>query len=150
MRSYASGTTVSEAKSHFEISLLLKRYGCEGTGYAEHEGEVRFMFAKNGQTYRFTIRLPESEDAVKVDSNYRPSKHGSRLDYERSRKTRALVAVIKAQLVAIEEGITSFEEMFIGQVVTDNGQTIAERWAPEAKQRALEGRFPSALPGGSK
>jgi hypothetical protein len=147
MNSYASGTKVSEAKSHFELQQLFKKFGCEGTGYMEHEDETRLMFAKDGVTYKFTLRFPDGESQIKVGSNYRPGTHGSKLDYERARKMRALVMIVKAQLVAIEEGIATWDDMFIGQTVTDNGQTIAERWGPQVTQKCLEGVYPSVLPG---
>lgn len=143
---YASGTKVSEARSHHELQIILRKYGCGESGYMDQGTSTSLLFSKNGVTYRFTLEFPQDEQDVRHYDRYRPSEHGTKLEYERARKMRALVAVVKAQLVAIDEGIITFEEMFVGQAVTDNGQTVAERWAPEIAQNALAGRFPSALP----
>jgi len=147
-RPYASGTKVSEAKSHFELTQILKKYGCNETGWMDKDTQSTLGFTREGVTYRFTLDLPLDESKIRVGREYRPSTHGSKLDYERARKMRALVAVVKAQLIAIEEGITTFDRMFVGSAVTDNGQTVAERWAPEIARKALDGTYPSALPGG--
>lgn len=149
-RPYAGGTTVTEARSHFELQSLLKKYGCLETGWMDQGGRNSLIFSRDNVTYRFSVDLPQDDAEIKVDRNYRASKHGTRAEYERSRKMRALIAVVKAQLVAVDEGIIRFDEIFIGQAVTDNGQTVAERWAPEVQRKALEGTFPSSLPGGSR
>ncbi len=44
------------------------------------------------------------------------------------RRWRALAAVIKAKLVAVEDNISTMEQEFLAYVVLPNGQTLGE-WA---------------------
>lgn len=143
---FAQGTKVDMARSHSELRQLLMKYGASQAGSFGDEATESLMFAKDGLTYRFTLTLPTTEGECRKFPEYRPGRHGTLLDAERNRRMRAFVAVIKAKLIAIDEGIATFESEFIGNAVTDNGQTVAERWAPEIKQAALAGRVPSALP----
>jgi hypothetical protein len=143
---FAQGTKVDMTRSHVELRQLLMKYGASQAGSFGDESTESLMFAKDGLTYRFTLTLPTTEAECRGFQGYSFNRHGTKLDAERNRRMRAFVSVIKAKLIAIDEGIATFESEFIGNAVTDNGQTVAERWAPQIKAAALEGKVPSALP----
>ena len=157
-RPYASGTKVTEDRSHFELRTLLRKFGCSETGSAATTEAEILMFTKGAFTYRFTLPMPEPMDAVKTQAEIgrRLSKkvhYSAReaLDLERARRLRSLVLLIKAKLIAVEEGISTVEKEFLGQMVTPSGQTVEELWLPEIERAQLEGRMPNtlALPGRS-
>jgi hypothetical protein len=62
---------------------------------------------------------------------------------------RALSVVIKAKLVAVEEGIVTFEEEFGMHMVLPNGSTVAEHITPYIDQAYLEGNVAPLLQIGS-
>jgi hypothetical protein len=141
---------VDASRTLQELRKLLIKHGANEFGSALVAGREAIVFSRDGITYRFSVpvAVTESEVPEPVRKAYRRAVHGPDLvEHENNRRLRSLAAVIKAQLIAIEDGILSFEETFIGGTVTDNGQTVAERMAPELKRASLEGRIPRALPG---
>ncbi len=53
--------------------------------------------------------------------------------------------LIKAKLIAVNEGITTFEAEFLSHACLASGNTVGEQVIPEMKQAALDGRMPKAL-----
>jgi hypothetical protein len=158
-RSFAEGTTVTAGRTKGEIEDMLMRRGVEQFGTMASASEATVMFAYKGLTYRITIKLPDREDPrfttyKQGSSTFRraDSAIDEKWSAELNRKWRALAAVIKAKLIAVEEEISSFEAEFLSHVVTDTGQTLGDRMIPDLKAAALDGRIPSALalPGRSK
>lgn len=148
---FAAGTKVPEIVTHQQIRSLLRRYGCSETGsYDTPDAEV-LLFARDRVTYRFTLPIPDEETAKQ--SIYDRTGPKERRHYpgpeaqqrERARRLRALLAVVKAKLIAVDEGISTLEQEFLAEIVTDNGQTYGERVVPEIRQAAMDGRIPTAL-----
>jgi hypothetical protein len=59
---------------------------------------------------------------------------------------RRLLLVIKAKLAAIDIGILSFEDAFIGETVFPDRQTVAEYMAPQIEAAYSSGQMPKLLP----
>ncbi len=157
-RKFAEGTTVNAGRTKGEIEDMLTSRGIEQFGSLADKKSATVMFSYRGLTYKITIDLPDREDQ-KFSTYMRGSIRYEREPHvadklwsdEVNRKWRALAAVIKAKLIAVDEGITTFEDEFLSHIVTDNGDTLGARMIPQVKAAALEGRMPSALalPGGS-
>lgn len=147
-KKFAAGTKVDVARTMHELRTLLVRYGADEFGSAMMGGAEAVMWTRNGITYRVAVPLVVSESEVPDSVRKAMIKQGIKADpveHENNRRMRALLNVVKAQLIAIDDGITTFEETFVGAAVTDNGQTVAERMSPEIKRAALEGRVPRSL-----
>ena len=50
-------------------------------------------------------------------------------DAEINRRWRAFGMIVKAKIVAVEEGISTIEKEFFGNVLLANGKTVAETYA---------------------
>lgn len=156
---YASGTTVAAAKTQGEIMGLLGKRGVTKIAtFSDDEKRVySIAFEHDGVPYRCSLPLPDPSEP-----RFNQYKQGSSIfertesakaklyEEEVNRKWRAFGMVIKAKIVAVEEGISTMQAEFIGNAILGNGLTVAETHAPELAQLAALGRLPAlALPGGS-
>lgn len=147
MASYAQGTTVPVEKSQSEILAMLKKIGItrKAMGQEDNVSSVGFEYA--GISYRISIEIPDrSERQFQRDGrNVQRTAEGvtKAWEAEERRRWRALVLVMKAKFVAIEDKVATFEKEFLAYAVTDNGQTLGERIIP-----AMQSGAPLALPGG--
>lgn len=155
-RPYAAGTTVTANRTEAEIKDLLTRRGVTKIATMVDCDAFSIVFEFGGVAYRSKLPLPDPEDPAFTEYSqksvtYRRAENASRELYakELNRRWRAFGMVIKAKLVAVEEGISTMQEEFFGQAVTGNGQTVAERFLPELP-KILGGSAMSALAGGGK
>ena len=142
---YAEKTTVSVQKSKADIENLLKKYGANEFGYATKGNQAMVAFSMEGRKIRVLINMPVYEDlaltangkkrtAIQIDNAY--------AQMERQR-WRALLLIVKAKLEAIEQGITTFEEEFMANIVLPDGRTIAETILPQMETQYLEHGAPT-------
>lgn len=109
---------------------MLKGREATKTALLDFGDSVSIMFERDGVSYR--ISGPLADDMR-----------------EARRLWRVVVMVTKARLVAVEEGVSTFEQEFIGQVVLPGGRTLAESYAADLPALASSGATPQlALPGG--
>lgn len=131
-RRYAASTEVSAERSRTEIERLLRRFGATGFAYAwsEHAATVAFHIA--GLTVRIAVTLPHQGDPEfsRTPTGRQRTARQAEEAYEAEcrRRWRALAAVIKAKLVAVEDNISTLENEFLAFIVLPNGQTLGE-WA---------------------
>lgn len=155
---YASGTTVAAAKTQGEIMGLLGRRGVTKIAtFSDDDKRVySIAFEYEGVPYRCSLPLPDPAEErfcnyYQGKVLYERTENAKRELYtkEVDRKWRAFGMVIKAKIVAVEEGISTMAAEFIGNAILGNGLTVAETHAPEMAQLAALGRLPAlALPGG--
>jgi hypothetical protein len=72
------------------------------------------------------------------------------MDRELRRRWRALLMVIKAKLVSVEDGISTIEREFMADVVLPNGKTLGEWVAPQLDAAYQSGGMPALMPGGNE
>jgi hypothetical protein len=108
MASFAARTKVPIGRSRDEIERLVKRYGAKGFASAWHEDTARIEFVAHDRRIRFTVKVPEKEQAGR-------------------QKWRALLLLVKAKLEAVDSRIVTFEEAFVGETVMSDGKTVWER-----------------------
>ena len=151
---FAEGTTVSPGQSREEISKLLRKYGAGKFAYMDDENESQAIvgFELRGRTYRFIIRLPAMRDFVFTTTGKRRSEAQIKVVHNQAVKEhwRAMVAVIKGKLIAIENGIETFEEVFLKYAVVpgSGGQTVGEMLEPQLQEAYATGKMPPLLPSG--
>jgi hypothetical protein len=119
--------------------------------------ENAVVFEIQERRVKFMLRLPE---ASAREFNYsKPAKNNppkrltegaafARWDQACRRKWRALLIAIKAKLVAIDEGIETFEEAFLAHVVLPDGQTVGEVTRPRIEAAYKENRMVPLMPSG--
>lgn len=124
---YAAGTKVPPERSRMEIESTLKRFGADQFLYGHDVTQVMVAFRYQGRHVRFTVKLPEKEQAVRE-------------------RYRALLLAIKSKLTVVEVGIATFEDEFMAHVVLPDGSTVGEWMAPQIEAAYQDGRMPNLLP----
>ena len=157
-RRYAEGTQVPVEKTQAEISTLLTKMGVIQQMTAQTVDAITVAFVLRGVAYRLTVPKPDPTlpafTRVKINAcSWKPANAqqvGEKVALETARRLRALGALIKARMVAVQEGIITVEQAFIGDIVVGaNGQTLADHALPQIAKAIEEGRQPCmlALPG---
>jgi hypothetical protein len=147
--SYAKDTSVSVSKSQATIRKLLLDRDADQIAFAEDAGESKAVvaFRMRGRAVRIELRLP-SRDEERFTHTPATLKERSReaatKAWEQACRSqwRALFLVIKAKLVAVEAGITTFEREFLADMVLPNGETAGQFLLPQVEL----GTMPPMLP----
>jgi hypothetical protein len=134
---YAQDTKVPVDRSRAEIERNLIRFGASGFGYAWQGGKEQVIFTFDQKQVRMEVPMPDKAE-YRTDEPFQK---------ERRRRWRSLAMIVKAKLVAVSDGITTFEDEFLSYFVTPDGTTIGQRLIPRLNAAALEGRLPPLLEG---
>jgi hypothetical protein len=135
MSGYATRTTVAPSRTRAEIEHELEKRGASAFGYNRDGQRNVIAFTLKGLQVRMDLPMPDPGDfpdyrarnGVKVSGQ-------ARYDEEVKRRWRALLLVVKAKLVAVDEGITSLEREFLADVVLPDGATVLEKVSPAIEQ----------------
>ena len=129
---YAASTEVTPERSRTEIERSLRRFGATSFAYAWVDDTATIAFHIGGLTVRISVPLPRPDDnelRLTPTGRRRTERQAAGVyEAECRRRWRALAAVIKAKLVAVEDNISTIEQEFLAYVVLPDGQTIGE-WA---------------------
>lgn len=148
--SYASETTVSPEKTRMEIERLLFKFGATEFGIFTKMDHGGVAFVMRGIRIAIEIPLPSRDRFATFTGRYGRKKARSpdaiHREYEQAVRSRwrSLCLLIKAKLVGVEEGATTFEVEFMPYMVTASGQTIGRQMLPFI-QKAQEGGGPLLL-----
>lgn len=153
MSDYAKGTSVSADKSRAEIERTLQRFGADQFLYGWEAEQAVIQFRARGKLIRFLLPLPSKNDPrfthTPSQGNRRTVEAALR-EWERATRQvwRALLLIVKAKLVAVEDGITEFESEFLAHIVLPDGQTVGGWIMPQVDAAYELGTMPAALPMG--
>ena len=146
MTTYARQTTVPVERSVAEVQRLLRRFGAGD--FAQFTSEQRetagVVFARLGISYRMTFRLPREEEFLQTpQGRMRTSDKMVEQAHQQEvrRLWRSLALLVKAKLVAVEDGIADFEQEFLPAAMLESGATIAEEGVPRLLEAAKTGRL---------
>lgn len=105
------------------------------------------MFSIKGLAIQITIDLPERDSFGKTDKGRVRKQSQADVAYGQAvrQRWRSLVLMVKAKLVAIEDGITTVEKEFLSFIVLPEGITIGEKLVPQIKKMAETGTVPKLL-----
>src|SRR3990167_3602515 len=140
--SYASNTVVPEDRSRTEIERALMRYGASRFGYMREERRAMIGFTYRNISVQMIIPLPDPrDDAFTRTPTGRQKRTNISVLYEQEvrRRWRSLALAIKAKLVAVADGVCSFEAEFLPYMVTNDGQTVAQKMLPMIEQATMGG-----------
>ena len=148
MAKYAQGTNVSVEKSLAEIQQTLRRYGADGFGYAEFQGQAKVEFQAHKRFIRFIITMPGRHDSEFVHTASRKQVRSADVAYREweaacRQRWRALALCIKAKLEAVESQISEFENEFMANIVMPDGKTVAEHVGPAIAEAYVSGNVNS-------
>jgi hypothetical protein len=134
MGRYARNTRVDFRKSIMDIEKELTRFGASKFAYIRGDLSTAILFEYHGKAIRMQLELPNmSDDEFKLTPTGRKTSTENQIKkWEQGIKQRwrALLLLVKAKLVSIEDGISSFEVEFLPYIVTSNRKTIAENIVP--------------------
>lgn len=160
--SYASGTAVTEDRSRAEIEKLLTKIGAARfavmTDVEARKATIGFQF-KNLRI-EMSISLPNVNDKKfkhTPSGRWTVSEDRAYQEYlaEVRRRWRSLALALKAKMVAVDDGITTFEHEFLPYMIAADGQSVAAKLMPDV-ERAMAGgglhvtMLPALPPGESK
>jgi hypothetical protein len=150
MTRYAADTSVSIDRSKGEIERTLARYGAESFAYATEQHQAMIAFRLHGRMIRFMLKLPDpaAPEWTRTETG-RPRRGNAASEaYQQAQRQcwRALALIIKAKLEAVEAGIVSLDQEFLGYTLLADGQTMAE-----AAEKLIEANYakygmPNLLP----
>lgn len=157
MGQYAKETSVPVERSKQEIERTLARYGASEFVYGSKQDRAMVGFVLENRRIRFLLPLPNPKDEkyLRTDGGRqrRPGKHTSELaqrawEQDCRQRWRALALTIKAKLEAVEVGIATIDEEFLGYMILPNGSTMSEWAAPQLTKFYEKGSMPPLLPSG--
>lgn len=136
MTGYAATTRVTRAATHAEIEKILTRFGATkfAAGWEENHGFISFVYGSRTAPARtVTVRVPMPDRGhssfVLTPSTKRPrSVTAAEAAYNQAVRARwrSLALVVKAMLVAVDAGILTFEEAFLGYTELPDGGTVSQ------------------------
>lgn len=131
---YAKGTKTSISTSEEQIKTMLRKAGAEAIAMMEERASAVIAFHLNGRSIRFRLPLPARDDFVRSESG-RQARSAGTIDaawMQASRERwRQLHLCIKAKLESVEQDIELFDDAFLSQIVTPDGDTIGEKVKPQ-------------------
>jgi hypothetical protein len=133
-------TQVPVARSQGELRDLLRKFGAQQFSFGEGAdwAGVEFIHADQLVRVRCPLKPPDANAVSDHYSKNRKSPDASRqtlLNREAMRVWRVLVWTIKARLVAVEEGLETFEQAFLAAIV----DPATNRTIWEQAREAVEG-----------
>lgn len=128
---YAERTEVPVRQSRSEIESLLEGYGVTDYTFGKLNGNPTVLFEWRGRRIRLHIPLPDPDDAQFTTTpgrRYMRTRAEAKKAYDQEvmRLWRGLVLILKAKLVAVDTGIATLDEEFLGYEVTSEGQSVLE------------------------
>ncbi len=152
MGNYASTTTVSTDKSRTEIESTLRRFGADQFMYGWEDSRAVVQFRAYNRLVRFILELPDPNDqrfTMTPAGRKRRAPEAMLKAYEQATRSvwRALALVIKAKLVAVDDGIVTFEQEFLAHIVLPSGETVGGWVIPRVAVAYETGDALPVLPG---
>lgn len=132
---YAEGTTVSVERSRAEIERTLARFDADEFAYGWDRNRAVVQFTAQGRRVRFILTMPAKDDPrfTRTPTGKVRNRDAALTAWEQACREswRALAAVIKAKLVAVDSGIVGFEEEFAAHIVLPNGSSVGDWLLPQ-------------------
>lgn len=156
MGRYAEKTDVPADRSRAEIEKALIRYGASGFGYSREKREVARnpipAYGPKTETRMFAAVVFQFKDRrIRLDlpmPTEREVGTTAKAEQATRQRWRALLLVIKAKLEAVESGISTLEQEFLANIVTDSGRTIGDVVVPRLSEAVAAGRLLPERTGG--
>ena len=131
---YAQASSGGRARG--EVITLLRQFGCESVGFMDDFTDQSLMLAFQWRGRRVQLRASAKGWAAMYlrENPWHNRRRTGKEDWEQRAIEQGMVAVnsilrdwIKGQVTAIESGLLAFDQVFLPYMVTDTGETVAER-----------------------
>jgi hypothetical protein len=140
-----SGSNVSVARSQERIRQMFMRYEVDAFEFSEAplQGTLQVSFYWRGLHIRVPFSVEALAGAMLADEPWSSRRRSSLQDYEAKMRHKAsqtiwrhVEAWLKAQFDAIDTGIITFAEAFMGGVVDAQGQCLRDVIVPQLAELA--------------
>ena len=146
---YASATSVPAHRTRSEIEALLQKHGATGFGFVSDSDrgiermEFKMPMRGNVLVVRLEMPIPDREQ-FRYDTRLHRTRSADdqqrRFDQAYRSAWRALLLILKAKLVAVEQGARTFEQEFLYDIVIGSGQqTLGQNIAPRLSEAVAGG-----------
>lgn len=152
MTRYARGTTVPVQRSIAELQALASRFGAKRFGYAtDDEGSSVITFATDQRAYRLEVNPSEPEEhKFTPTGQLRGAVARSTMARdETARRWRSLALLMKALLVAVDDGLMDTQTALLPWTLLPDGTTIGQ-WAGPALDDAYGSGSMAAITAGGR
>ena len=150
MGQYASNTKVSAERSVDEIRRILSKYDADGFVYGENKNPpLAFLeFDMKDRRVRFVLPMPDGSEFQKTPSGLVRAPATAKREWEQAirQRWRALAIIVKAKLIAVEEGVVEFDQEFAMHFVMGDGRTVYEHMLPMLPEICNTNRLPQLMP----
>lgn len=121
-----SGTTIKPEKTQMDISSELSRYGITNIQQTQTDTffSIAFQAVIEGADKPMTIRI----DVPYVETEDYEDRYGWR---NKRIKYRALFYYVKSLLIAWDDGLKTFAEIFMPHIVLPGGKTVSQDLLPK-------------------
>lgn len=150
MSRFAEGTAVNVGASRDELERLLTRFGATAfqSGWDGEKAAVGFV--AHGRQVRIVIAYPAPTERrfTHTATGRRRTADAAAAEYQAEirRVWRALAMLVKAKLVAVTEGVVTFDEEFLAHMVLPSGRRVGDEVAPRIVAAYDDGLVPALLP----
>lgn len=149
MPRYAAGTRVPVDRTIAQIKSLLDRFGCDAFALATTSSSGQIGFRYKQRAVRFDLPLPDrnAKEFLETPTGRLKSDQVARAEWEAlcRAKWRSLFLLIKALLVAVEDGLLDFDRAFMHDIVTADGRTVGQHLLPAIQSKCDAGGKKLAL-----
>ncbi len=143
---YAQGTQVSADRTQMEIQRILMRWGADKVGFLSSRTKAEIFFEYRGKQFRMSIDLPDpGEERFTLTPTGRKRRAEPQVFAEWEKETRrlwrSLRTVVKAMLIAVEDGVFEFDEAFLPFMLLSNNQTFGQAALPKIDKLVAGGNI---------
>lgn len=149
IRKFAQDTSITQDRTISDIRAVLKRRGTDGFMMGDKPGLAVIGFEHSRRVYRFDLPMPAIEDFRLTPTGTTRGDQAVIKAWtdECNRRFRALLATIKGRMVAVDEGMSTFEEEFALESVLADGKTTVRQYVlPQLDAAYATGKMPPLLP----
>ncbi|BCT74755.1 hypothetical protein SCMU_05970 [Sinomonas cyclohexanicum] len=112
---YVRGASITAAASQSEIQQMLMSSGATGLRWSREDGKAAIAFRAEPRRFRLVLALPHTADGLPPRvTAYATAKTPHDLSRQRWRQ---LSLLIRAKLDAVDSGIATFDEEFLGYML---------------------------------
>lgn len=152
---YAANTVVPVIQSITELDRLVSKYGASGFAFGRDDSSpvTRVMFKLNDRALQFEVTKPNLDD-YRLTRQYQKrtiEQQRKLADTEERRRWRALILVVKALLVGVEDGVITMDDAFLAyMVIPGDGRTVGAWAAQQLADAYTKGTPLQLLPGAAR
>lgn len=125
---YARYTKIDPVQTRLQIEAMMKKRGADQFYSGENGESAVLAFRLQTRHLRFVLPLKDATTKQKIASRW-----------------RALGLIVKAKLEAVDIGILTIEQAFMGETVMPDGSTVNELMLPQIESAYKSGQMPPLL-----